>query len=415
MTSRWTRTFGRLVLLLALLASLTVAGAACEDDEGEQLKIGVLGDFSGPLAEFGPLTLSAVELAILHINEAGGVNGQDVVFVTGDTRVDPTQAVEEARRLIDVEGVHAIAGPLASSVTLAVIESVAREAGIPVISPSATSPALSTADDDGYLFRSTISDAAQGVVLARLATDEGLDNVGVLFRDDAYGQGLSEVFGGAFPGTATAVAYSPDGQASYLAELQQAAGGGAEVLVAIAFPEEAEVFLREAIENDIFTRFLFVDGTKSQDLVDAIGGGFLDGSRGTAPGSGPGTPATEAWNASYIDAYGELPTLPFVRETYDAVMAIALAAEAAGSTDGAAIRDQLTRIATPGGATAIPGPEGVRAALEALRDGDDINYEGAATTLDWDGVGDVTSGFIEIWEYRDGGIASLREVPFSLE
>ena len=116
---------GRLALLLALVASLSVAASACDDDEGEQLRIGVLGDFSGPLAEFGPLTLSAVELAIKHINEAGGVNGQDVVFVTGDTRVDPTQAVEEARRLIDVEGVHAIAGPLASSSTLAVIESVA--------------------------------------------------------------------------------------------------------------------------------------------------------------------------------------------------------------------------------------------------------------------------------------------------
>ncbi len=415
MTRQWISRFGRLAALLALIASLSLATASCDDDEGEQLKIGVLGDFSGPLAEFGPLTRNAVELAITHLNEAGGVNGQDVVFVTGDTRVDPTQAVEEARRLIDVEGVHAIAGPLASSVTLAVIESVAREAGIPMISPSATSPALSTANDNGYLFRSTISDAAQGVVLAQLATDEGLSNVGVLFRDDAYGQGLSEVFGSAFGGTVTAVAYNPDGQASYLAELQRAAGGGAEVLVAIAFPEEAEVFLREAIENDIFARFLFVDGTKSQDLVDAIGGGFLDGSKGTAPGSGPASPATEAWNASYIDAYGALPTLPFVRETYDAVIAIALAAAAAESTDGAAIRDQLTRIATPGGTTVIPGPDGIRAALEALDDGDDINYDGAATTLDWDEVGDVTSGFIEIWEYRDGGIASLRDVPFSLE
>ena len=415
MTSYWIRTIGRLALMLTLAASLSLGATSCEDDEGEQLKIGVLSDFSGPLAEFGPLTRNAVELAVKHINEAGGVNGRDVVFVTGDTRVDPTQAVEEARRLIDVEGVHAIAGPLASSVTLAVIESVARGAGIPVISPSATSPALSTANDDGYLFRSTISDAAQGVVLAQLAADEGLTNVGVLFRDDAYGQGLAEVFSGAFGGTVTAAAYNPDGQASYLSELQRVAGGGAEVLIAIAFPEEAEVFLREAIENDIFTRFLFVDGTKSQDLVDAIGGGFLDGSKGTAPGSGPASPATEAWNASYIDEYGALPTLPFVRETYDAVIAIALAAAAAGSTDGEAIRDQLTRIGNPGGVTVIPGPEGIRTALDALGEGDEINYDGAATTLDWDEVGDVPSGFIEIWQYEDGGIVSLREVPFSIE
>ena len=402
-------------LLLAVLAATTVAIASCGDDEGDQLRIGVLLDFSGPLAEFSPPTLNAIELAVLHVNEAGGVNGQDVVIVTGDTRVDPTQGVEEARRLIDVEGVHAIVGPLSSSVTLAVIESVARDAGIPVISPSATSPAITTVDDDGYLFRTTISDAAQGVALAALARNEGFTNVGVLFRDDAYGQGLAEEFSRAFDGTVTAAAYAPKGQPSYLSELNRVAGDGAEALVAIAFPEEARVFLREATENGIFSRFLFVDGTRSQELIDAIGAEHLDGSKGTAPGSGPATPASEAWDASYLAEYGELPTVPYVREPYDAVIAIALAAQAAGSTDGAAIRDQLTRIANPGGAVFIAGPEGVRDALEALRNGDDINYEGAATTVDWDAVGDVTSGYIEIWEYRDGSIVTVRDIPFTIE
>ena len=403
-------------LLAALVVAVTVLAAACDDDEEEeQLRIGVLVDFSGPIAEFAEPTMSAIELAVLHINEAGGVNGQDVVIVTGDTRVDPTQGVEEARRLIDVEGVHAIVGPLSSTVTLAVVSSVAREARIPVISPSATSPALSTADDDGYLFRTTISDAAQGAVLAQLAADEGLTSVGVLFRDDAYGQGLSEAFAGAFDGDVAAVAYAAKGQPSYLAELQQAAAGGADVLVAIAFPEEAQVFLREAIEQEIFTRFLFVDGTRSEGLIEAIGAEYLDGSRGTAPGSGPATPASEQWDAAYLAEYGELPTVAFLRESYDAVIAVALAAQAADSLDGAAIREQLTRIATPGGTTFLPGPDGVRDALEAASRGDDINYEGAATNVDWDAAGDVTSGYIEIWEYRDGAIATLRDVPFSVE
>ena len=383
--------------------------------QGEQLKIGFLADFSGPLAEFGPVIQTGVDMAILHINAAGGVNGQDVVLVTGDTRVDPTQGVEEARRLIEVEGVHAIVGPLSSTVTLAVAESVAAGAGIPVISPSATSPALSVSDDDGFLFRSTTSDAAQGVVLAGLAANQGFDNVGVLYRDDAYGQGLSEAFTSAFAGTATAVAYSADGQISYLAELQQAADEGATVLVAVGFPDEALVFIREAIENDIFTTFLFVDGTKSQDLIDGIGGEYLNGMFGTAPGAGPGTPSLAAWNEAYEAEYGELPTLPFVREAYDAAIAVALAAEAAGSTDGAAIRDQLARIGAPGGDAFTPGAAGIQAAIEALRGGADINYEGAATSLDWNDVGDVTSGYIEIWQYADGAIVSVTEVPFSLE
>ena len=128
----------------------------------EALKIGFLSDFSGPLAEFGPVIQTGVELAIKHINDAGGVFGRPVSFVIGDTQVDTTQGLEEARRLIEIEGVHAIVGPLSSTISIAVAESVTGPGRIPTISPSATSPAVSVADDDGYLFRSTISDAAPG-------------------------------------------------------------------------------------------------------------------------------------------------------------------------------------------------------------------------------------------------------------
>ena len=404
---------GRFALLLALIASLSLAAASCGDD-GEQLKIGYLADFSGPLAEYGADIETGVQLAIKHINEGGGVNGQDVVYVTGDTRVDPTQSVEEARRLVDVEGVHAIVGPLASTATLAVADSVTGPGGIPHISPSATSPAITDADDDGYLFRTTGSDAVQGVVLAQLVESEGHTNVGVIFRDDAWGQGLSEVFNANYSGTATLASYAADGQPSYLAELQQAAGGGAEVLVAMGFAE-TEVFLRESIENEIFTRFIFTDGNKSEDLIELLGAEALEGVVGTAPSSNPDNASTKAWAAAYMAEYGRLPSLPFVREAYDAVIAIALAAEAAGSTDGEAIRDELTRIAGPPGNTYVAGAAGVKAALEAVRDGDDINFEGAATPIDWNAAGDVTSGFMEIYGYRDGELITIEIKPFSLE
>ena len=390
--------------------------AACGGDDepdAEPLKIGYLGDFSGPIAEFGPVIQTGVELAIEHINAAGGVLGQPVELVTGDTRVDTVQGVEEARRLVEVEGVHAIVGPLSSTVTIAVAESVTGPAGVPTISPSATSPSITVADDNGYLFRSTISDAAQGVALADLASDEGYDNVAVLFRNDAYGQGLADAFEAAFDGTVTSASIE-QGATSYLSELRAAADGGAAVLIAIAFPAEALIFIRESLEHSIFSEFLFVDGTKSQDLIDGIGEEFLNGSKGTAPGGGPANAATRAWDAAYIDAYGELPALPFVREAYDAVIAIALAAELAGSTDGAAIRDALPRVAAPGGDDVIPGPEGIAIAMAAVGDGDDVNYEGAATTLDWNAAGDVLTGFIQIWQYSDGEPVEIDQVPFDL-
>lgn len=428
------------VLIIAAFALAALVAAACGNDEeaapaaseapSEQpapvaaedetptsegpLRIGFLADFSGPIAEFGPPIQTGAELAIKHINAAGGVFGQDVILAaTGDTMLDPVQGAEEARRLIDIEGVHVIVGPLASDVTVPVGESVTGPAGIPTISPSATAPAITLVNDNDFLFRSTTSDAAQGPVLAQLATDEGFDNVGVLFVNDPYGQGLSEAFVEAFEGTATAASYEGE-QATYLAELQAAAANGARVLVAIGFPTEAMVYIREALENDLFDQFLFVDGTRSQELIDAIGAEFLNGSKGTAPTGGPGTASGQALEADYIAEYGALPAAPFVAETYDATICLALAAEAAGSTDGVAIRDALRQVCSGDGEVAVAGAEGVAAALAAVRAGNAINYEGAATSVDWDANGDVLTGFIGIWQYQDGTIVDLEEVPFDL-
>ena len=379
----------------------------------EPLKIGFLADFSGPLAEFGPAIQTGVELAIKHLNEAGGVLGHPVELVVGDTGLDPTQATEEARRLIEVEGVSAIVGPLASSITLAVTESVAAQAGVSIISPSATSPQLSIAEDDDFLFRSTTSDAAQGPVLAQLAADQGLSNVGVLYLNDPYGQGLADAFAGAWGGDANLVSIE-DGQASYLSELQQAADNGAQALVAIAFPQQAEVFLREALEQGLFDHFLFVDGTKSQDLIDAIGGEYLNGMQGTAPAAGPESDSLRAFNEAYVAEYGELSPLPFIREAYDAAIAVGLAAAIAGSTDSGAIRDSLRAAAAPPGESVSAGADGIAAALDAILNGDEINYAGAATSLDWDANGDVTSGYIGVWQYTDGEIEEVSVTAFDL-
>ncbi len=379
----------------------------------EPLKIGLLADFSGPLAEFGPVIQTGVELAIKHFNDAGGVLGHPVEVVVGDTSLDPTQATEEARRLIEVEGVHAIVGPLASSITLAIVESVAADAGVPVISPSATSPQLTIAEDNDFLFRSTVSDAAQGPVLAQLAADEGYSNVGVIFLNDPYGQGLAEAFAGSWDGEANLVSIEPR-QATYLAELQQAADNDAEVLIVIAFPQEAEIFIREALEQGLFDEFLFVDGSKSQELVDAIGGEYLEGMRGTAPAPGPSSEALEEFKDSYVAEYGELSPLPFIPEAYDAAMAIGLAAQAAGSVDSAAIRDGLREIAAPPGTSYSAGPDGIAGALAALANGESINMDGAATSLDWDEHGDITSGYIGVWAYQGGEIVEISVTAFDL-
>ena len=398
--------------LTALLFSFAFVAVACPSGS-ESLKIGYLADYSGGLAEFGIEIENGVKLAVDQINAAGGVNGQDVDYVTGDTALDAGMATIEARRLIDVEGVHAIVGPLASGVALAVGEGVAADAQIPVISPSATSPGITGANDNGYLFRTALSDAAQGVVLANnLVEADGVDNVAVVYINNAYGAGLSGVFEDNFDGTATRVSYEEDAT-SFLGELRAAAANGAESLVIVGYAE-SEVILRESLENELYENYYFVDGNKSVDLANAVGIASVEGRRGTAPTGGPATDSASAWEEAYIASFGALPSGPFVREAYDAVIAIALAAEAADSVAGPDIRDQLQAVASPGGTVVIASQDSIEAGLNAADAGNDVNYEGAASSVDWNAAGDIAAGYVAIWEYQDGTPVDQETIPFSL-
>jgi ABC-type branched-subunit amino acid transport system substrate-binding protein len=140
--------------------------------------------------------------------------------------------------------------------------------------------------------------------------------------------------------------------------------------------------------------FLFVDGTKSTDMLDELGWANFAGTRGTAP-TALDLPAGDAFEAAYSTEYGETPQIPFMREIYDAVYLAALAAETAGSTDSTAIRDALRDIANPPGETINPGSAGWTQAVGLITAGTAVNYEGAAGPVDLDANGDVLIGAIE--------------------
>jgi branched-chain amino acid transport system substrate-binding protein len=416
------RRWWSLWLLAAALAAVAILAVACGDDEEEEatptaaktaaaetpvappsaegpLKIGLLLSYTGDLSDFGPPEEQAAQMAADEINAAGGVLGQDIVLVTGDDATDPSQGVSEATRLINVEGVHAIIGALASGVTLPVAESVTGPNAILQISHASTSPALTAANDNDFLFRTTISDAAQGVVLAQLAQQEGITSACTMYINNAYGQGLSEIFTENFEkagGTVTAQVPHESEQATYASELAQCTSGNPQALVAPCYPESARVFLREAVEAGNVQTFLFTDGTKSPDMFADLGWETFDGMKGTAA-TNLDVAAGAAFEERYTAAYGSTPSVPYMREIYDAVYLIALAAEQAGSTDPTAIRDAIRDIANAPGEIIDPGTEGFTAALEFIKAGTDINYEGAAGPVDLDKNGDVLIGAIEEW------------------
>ncbi len=395
-----------------VVAVVACGGGAPEEPAATApMRIGLMLSFSGP-SETATERRRAFDLALRHVNEAGGVLGSPVEGVAAGFTRDPQTGVEAARRLVETEGVHAIVGPTASAVSLPVAETVSGPAEVPTISPSATSPQLTVAADDGYFFRTALSDSAQGPVLARLTEERGFDSVGMLYVDDPYGQGLARSFEESWEGMLRPVAVGPD-QTVHLAALRESAGAGARALVVITFEQQALTIVREALEAGVYSQFVFGDAAKRRRLVKEIGGERLGGMYGTAGAPAPADEKTAAWEASYEAEYGAPPRSTYVKETYDATIALALAAQSAGSLEGDAIRDHLRVIGSPPGETVLGTPEGVADGLRLLADGSRIDYEGIANSLEWDGNGDLLQGYIGTWRFTgDGRIEDLDTMLF---
>jgi len=318
--------------------------------------------------------------------------------------------VDAARALVDIDKVAAIVGALSSGVSMAVAESVTVPNNILQISAASTSPAITVLADSDFLFRTTVSDAVQGVILGRLAKELGYNTASALYINNPYGEGLAEQFKTTFEeegGTFLELVPHEDVQPTFVSELSKATEGNPDVLAAIGYPGQAKIYLREALEGGYISTFLFCDGTKAPELNEAVGWDKLEGTYGTAPSVEVTAEGQAAFREAYATAFAvELPPLPYIDTTYDAVVLIALAAAKAGTTtDSAAIRDALRDVANPPGEIVGPGIDGIRQALELIRQGKDINYEGAGGSQDFDENGDVIST-IEIWKIEGGAIIS---------
>ena len=150
-----------------------------------------------------------------------------------------------------------------------------------------------------------------------------------MYFDNAYGRGLAAQFEatfGALGGEVTALVPHGDGQPTYVAELERAAAEDPDALVAISYPGQAEVYLREALDGGFADTFLLVDATRSAEMIEAVGWDALDGVLGTSAGS-PASPGNRAFTAAYSEAHGtSIPMHPLTAQTYDAAALIALAA-----------------------------------------------------------------------------------------
>ncbi len=383
-------------LMMATAATAMMASGALADD----VKIGVILGFTGPIESLTPHMADAAELAMKEVNDSGKFAAGTVVSVRADsTCIDAAAATAAAERLVTSDGVSGIMGADCSGVTGAILANVAVPNGVVMISPSATSPGLShmNNEDNGLFFRTAPSDARQGVVMAEVLKERGYQNVAVTYTNNDYGKGLADSFAAAWEaigGTITINAAHEDGKADYSAEIGALAAAGGDILVVAGYVDQGgSGIVRAALDAGAFDTFHFPDGMIGSKLEENFGG-EIDGSTGQHPG----TDSNGA--AIFVGMVGDAfdPTSPFAPEGYDAAALIMLAMAAAGSTDSNVYKDKVMEVANAPGEPILPGELGK--ALEILAAGGDIDYVGA-TAVELIGAGESGGNYREI--IFDGG------------
>ncbi|MCC5974326.1 MAG: ABC transporter substrate-binding protein [Rubellimicrobium sp.] len=389
--------------LMASAATALLAGPALAEDE---VRIGILLGFTGPLESITPWMAAGAEMAAAEINAAGTfMDGASIVTTRGDSTCgDAAAGTASAERLVTSENVHAIMGADCSGVTMAVLQNVARPNGIVMISPSATSPGFTTADDDGLFFRTAPSDARQGVVMTEVILERGFTTVALTYTNNDYGRGLADSFEAAFTaagGTVTINAAHEDGRADYSAEVAALAAAGGEILVVAGYTDQGgRGIIRAALDTGAFDTFVLPDGMVGQALVDDIGDG-LNGSFGQFPGTD--SPGAEIFQGMAAEA-GFDGTSAFAPESYDAMALILLAMHKAGSTDSQDFKGYIMGLANEPGEEILPGE--LARAMELISAGEDINFIGASAVALIE-PGESAGNYREI-EIQDGEIVTVR-------
>lgn len=371
------------IMSLSLLATSAFA----------EIKIGIILGFTGPIESLTPAMAASAELAFKEASDSGSLlGGETITPIRADsTCVDSAAATTAAEGLVS-QGIAAIMGADCSGVTGAIASNVAVPNGVVMISPSATSPGLTTLDDNGLFFRTSPSDARGGQILADITKDRKIKSVAITYTNNDYGKGLADVYEAAVKAhgiKVTAVASHEDGKGDYSAEVAVLAAAGGDAVAVIGYVDQGgKGIIQASLDSGAFDTFILSDGMIGDSLIDAFGKS-LNKSFGSLPGStGKGSKIF----ATVAEAAGIDPSGPYTGESYDAAALIVLAMQAGGSADRGSIANNVMAVANGPGKKIYPGE--LKKGLDLLAKGKAIDYEGA-TGVTFTDVGESFGSFLE--------------------
>lgn len=379
-----------LLTLAAAGTALAMAAPALAED----VKLGFIGGFTGPIESLTPPIFAGAELVVKQINEQGGILGGQLSLVSADGGCDATTAAAAADRLINTEQVTAVIGGLCTGESIGAFNGSGLSGGVVFVSPASSAPALTTLDDNDLVFRTTPSDAFQGVKMAELLLARGVNDIAITYVNNDYGKGFADALVAAYTGgggtVATNVAHE-EGKTDYRAELGNLTASQNLVILAYA-NASGQTILRQAVESGNFTLYVGGDGMVGEELLTGIDAAAVEGMIATRAGA-PAGDATATYEKLANDA-GINANATYAPQAYDAAFLLALAIEKNGSASREGLSAALRQVASAPGEKVLPGEWSK--AVELIKAGTDIDYQGAGGDLDFDSAGDVDGIIVEL-------------------
>ena len=403
--------------LIQLTAALLLAGTAGIANAADcKITVGLVMELTGPAGEYGQAGAKSVEMAFKDLNDAGGVNGCDLVTDTRDSQSAGNVAVDAATQLVQVKKVPVIIGGIISSVSIPILTSVTAPAKIVQVSPASSSPTLTQlgreGKTNGIFFRTITSDALQGVAAAKYAIDKGFKKLAIIHVNNDFGVNMVAEFSRAYKALGgTIVSDTPynEKQSSYASEVTAAMAGEPDSLYLVSYPVDGATIARTWISQGGVQKFLLNDGMNSPDFIDSVGADYLKDAYGTSSGTSP-TASTDYFMKNYKAFSGGIePTNPAADRSYDAGAIVGLAIAIAGSQDPAKIRDAMFKAVDPAGTPIFAGKDEFAKALKLIKDGKPIRYEGVIGPVSFDQYGDITGPF-RLWKIKDGKVETEGEM-----
>ncbi|QRM47588.1 ABC transporter substrate-binding protein [Rhizobium sp. BG4] len=406
------RTTVLLSAMVAALAASTVPTFAADCD----ITVGLVMELTGPAGEYGQAGAKSVEMAFRDFNDAGGINGCKIVADTRDSQSQGNVAVDQATQLVNIKKVPVIIGGIISSVSIPILTSVTAPAGVVQVSPASSSPTLTelgrSGKTNGVFFRTITSDALQGTAAAKFAMDQGLKRIAIINVNNDFGVNMVKEFATAYQklgGTITSTTPYNEKQSSYTSEASAAMAGDPDALYLVSTPVDGATIARAWVSGGGKQTFLLNDGMNSKDFIESVGAQYLENAYGTSSGTSP-TASTEYFNGNYEAFSGGIsPSAPAADRSYDAGAIVALAIAKAGKADAAAIKAAMPEVVADGGTPIHAGKEEFAKALQLIKEGKPVKYEGVIGPVSFDPYGDITGPF-RLWKISNGEVTTVGEL-----